>query len=57
MNPKTAIKRKDAKRAEERKGKYRETILTELMIVIFALILWLSLRTMRLCGSGLSSNK
>jgi hypothetical protein len=36
LNPKTAIKRKDAKDAEERKGKYQETILTGLVIFIFA---------------------
>jgi len=37
FNPKTPAKRKDAKNAEERKGKYRETILTGLVIFIFAL--------------------
>jgi hypothetical protein len=47
MNPKTAIKRKDAKHAEERKGKYRETILTGLVIFFLALRLGLSLRTLR----------
>ena len=41
----SALKRKDAKHAEERKGKYREMILTQLVIVIFASRLWLSSRT------------
>ena len=49
INLKTAIKRKDAKHAKERKGKYRETILTRLVIFIFALRVCLSLRTLRLC--------
>jgi hypothetical protein len=37
ITPETAIKRKDAKNAEERKGKDRETILTGLVIFVLAL--------------------